>query len=484
MIRLLLINLCTVSMTRNIKFTIPIRDEEPNDGEGGVTIDRTDPPPQKSYRFAGGAGIRLVFLCFLLVMVLLAMNHAAKPSSWNWLFQFEQVELPAESPPVLGDSLERTASAQSKANSSAPPKPQLVVGDLEEEFWHGVLEQLDGQQQVRLFNLVYSIKMKKDLPAGSTSEMRPVINMLTAYHQKFKEQFADQSKAWTEFEDIWSHEWLPALQSAITDRPLADLNPETSKRLPQILQSVSVSLVRDKTPVDRGREAYAWFSTWSEVFDQPLQAETQETATVTQLLAQPAAWRNKSLTIEGTALRVEQKTATFNALGIDQYYVIWVKPDHPSIYPFCVYTLVAPESLVGEGIEGVRKVDQKVATTGIFFKNRLFNASVKEQSEAAFAPVILTSMVENRETQSVTGSKGSPFPSFSMTLLSIATIATLAMMIALTIYRSTKTQLQKPPQAISLEEGFQKLQNDHRVQTTAEKLKRLSKRHDDDTDEP
>lgn len=470
-------------MTRNIKFTIPIRDDEPKEGENGFLIERTDAPPQKRHRLGGAAGIRLAFLCFLLVMVLLAMNHASKPSSWNWLFQFERVELPAESTDQASNAPDQTTPAPQARNSDLPAATVPSTEWLEDDFWRGFLQQLDGQQQVRLFNLVQSINLQKDLPRGTTAEMRPIIKILTAYYEKFTERFEDQSEEGIKFREAWSSEWLPALKAAVADQPLDQINPEASQRLTQILHRVSIDLVRDKTPVDRGREAYAWFSTWAQVFDQPLKTETQETATVTQLLSQPEAWRGRSLTIDGTALRVERKNATFNALGIEQYYVIWIKPNHPSIYPFCVYTLVAPESLVSEDESGIQAVDQMVSTTGIFFKNRLFNASVKEQSEAAFAPVILTSMVESRAGQGMTGNEGTPFPSFSMTLLSIATIATLAMIIAMTIYRSTKTELQKLPQAASLKENFQKLQDDQRVETTAEKLKRLSTSHNDDSDD-
>ena len=479
-----LVHTRTVSMPRNIKFTIPIRDDDPKEGENRFPIESTEDSPKKHYRLGGAAGIRLAFLCFLLVMVLLAMNHAAKPSSWNWLFQFEKVELPAESADDASTTLTEPGPNEPAPNSNLPLKRPTASDDLENEFWRGLLQQLDGQQQVRLFNLIQSLKLQKDLPAGTTAEMRPIIKILKSYHDAFTKRFDDRLQEEGKFQEAWSNDWLPALESALADRPLDKANPKALQRLSQILHRESMELVRDKTPVDRGREAYAWFSSWAEVFDQPLKSETQVTATVTQLLSQPEAYRGKRLTVEGTALRIERKSATFNALGIEQYYVIWIKPDHPSIYPFCVYTLVAPESLVNENETGIREVDQKVSATGIFFKNRLFNASVKEQSEAAFAPVILTSMVESRAGQTVAANDGSPFPSFSMTLLSMATIATLAMIIALTIYRSTKTLLQPLPQAALLKEDFQKLQDDHRVETTAEKLKRLSASHDDAPQDP
>ncbi|MCP4464020.1 MAG: hypothetical protein GY819_14605, partial [Planctomycetaceae bacterium] len=161
-------------MTRNIKFTIPPRDEDhPDDAPASVPL--SEPSRRTSRTGLGGtAGVRLGFLCLLLVMVLLAMNHASKPQSWNWLFQFDQVDLPnnaagspVDTPPTTQSTKPaELASDPSKATTAASSKGALAA-NMERQFWRDLLQQMDGQQQVRLFNLIKATTAQTDLPSGS-----------------------------------------------------------------------------------------------------------------------------------------------------------------------------------------------------------------------------------------------------------------------------------------------------------------------------
>ena len=468
-------------MTRNIKFTIPPRDEDhPDDAPASVPL--SEPSRRTSRTGLGGtAGVRLGFLCLLLVMVLLAMNHASKPQSWNWLFQFDQVDLPnnaagspVDTPPTTQSTKPaELASDPSKATTAASSKGALAA-NMERQFWRDLLQQMDGQQQVRLFNLIKATTAQTDLPSGSTAAVRPVINRIMAFHKKFITREANDPKKLAAFEKVWSESWLPAIEAVIANRPNKELMNAEVQQLKPLLNQVAETLIQDKTPIERGREAYAWFAAWSQVFDQPMAQDDAVTATVTQLISQPDAWRGENIRINGTALRVERVSASYNALGIESYYVVWIKPDHPSIYPFCVYTLVAPESLMGEPNETMREVNQAVTTTARFFKNRLFNASQEKGDEAAFAPVLLTAMVESVADPNATTSTESSLPKASVIIFAISMICVVALLIALYVYRTTRTTARAAPRKNSLEAGFQSLQKDGRVETTPEKLQRLS----------
>ncbi|MGI9517442.1 MAG: hypothetical protein ACR2NP_10370, partial [Pirellulaceae bacterium] len=350
-------------MSRNIKFTIPIRDDEERDEDSAPL-----PPRERITRtprsvYGGAAGIRLGLLCLLLVMVIMAMNQAAKPASWNWLFQFDKVDLPAETAADDTSAEPDSAAKIDAGNAHAVNKNTLwdvrletaSAPQLERHFWKQLLEQMDGPQQVRLFNLVEAVAKQNGLPAGSTAATRPVITRVKSFRQKFAGRL-DPSERLNEFQQTWIGSLLPAFEAIVGDEPDLALVDDRVRQLVPALKQASAELIKDKTPVGRVKEAYAWFSAWSEVFDQPLEQDTHQSATVTQLLSQPEAWRGQTLRVDGTALRVERVEASHNALGIQRYYVIWIKPNDPSIYPYCVYTLMAPESLMGEPREKMREV--------------------------------------------------------------------------------------------------------------------------------
>ena len=468
-------------MNRNIKFTIPQRDDHHSE-DAAESVPLREPTRRKPRSALGGtAGVRLGLLCLLLVMVLMAMNHASKPQSWNWLFQFDQVDLPNNTtgvpvdtpPPSQTTKTPETASGSSQPVTAAS-RDRALAENLERQFWRNLLKQLDGQQQVRLFNLIEAATAQTDLPLGSTAAVRPVVNRIMVFHKKFVEQESDHPEKLKAFQKVWSESWLPAIEAVIANRPNVDLINDEVRQLKPLLNQTAETLIQDKTPIERGREAYAWFAAWSQIFDQPLSQDNAVSATVTQLIAQPDAWRGENIRINGTAMRVERVEASYNAIGIENYYVVWIKPDHPSIYPFCVYTLVAPESLMGEPDETMREVRQPVTTTARFFKNRLFNASQKKGNEAAFAPVLLTAMVEAVADPNASTSTKTSLPSASTIIFSITLISVVALLIAFYVYRTTLTTARSLPRKNSLEKGFQILQEDGRVETTSEKLQRLS----------
>ncbi len=468
-------------MSRPIQFELPGKDEAQGSDPTLSTTQRDQRPPRPGW--PGAHGMRLAFLCLMLVMVLWAMNHAAKPESWNWLFKFGAVELP-DTPPldVASQSGLPTGRPQStvdpQAAAAATPARKATgeeaVEVLEQEFWRQLLQQMDGAQQLRLFNLVESVVQQIRLPAGSTAATQPILELV----QQSRGQFTDQLEPSAERQALaehWSTSLEPAFQAVLQDAPQAKWIDNEVLALGTRLQNASESLIRDKTPVERAREAYAWFAAWSEVFDQPLQQPVEQRATVTQLLSQPEAWRGKTLQIEGQALRVERVPASHNALGIQRYYVIWIKPDHPSLYPYCVYTLMAPESLMGDPGEALREVNQRVTATARFFKNRLFQSRHSQGEEAAFAPVLLTAAVAIPPPGSPAGQSQFQWPGGSTIGLVLILIGGLAVSLALAVYRSTQSGKSRAlPQTAELTPSFSRLQSDNRVQTTLEKLQRMS----------
>ena len=472
-------------MSRNIKFTIPVRDDEnpDNDSQPLVTDDRFRHTPRSVY--GGAAGIRLGLLCVMLVLVIMAMHQAAKPESWNWLFQFgqgdpassESSDIAAEAPDPATKSNRFNVNGNHSAGGNPTRLDSVSAAELQLQFWKQLLEQMDGQHQVRLFNLIQAVSQQTSLPAGSTAATRPLMNSIHRFRQSFTDRLDDTpSAAADEFRQTWAQSVGPAFESVVADNPDPAKVDERVRELVPVLQQASTELIRDKTPVGRGKEAYAWFAAWSEVFDQPIEQDAGATATVTQLLSQPQAWRGKTLQVTGTALRVERVEASHNALGIERYYVIWIQPDEPSIYPWCVYALMAPEALVGEPDEQIREVEQRVSTTAVFFKNRLFNAAGNRGDEAAYAPVLLTAAVDSPAETTPTRQSVFRLPSLQVILVWLALIGGLATLIAVTVYRSTTGGgVRSLPRSEKLSQEFNQLEKDERVETTIEKLQKLSR---------
>ena len=515
-----------------IKFSIPSREESDTPSPADVIPFRgndeeppSDDTPQESlgkraHRESGQqtrtirstTRIRLGMLCAMLVMVLVAMNHASKPETWNWLFKFDNVDLqngvaesnggpaPVTSPIESSeeatnrfvDSTDDDEAANTETgspttepensgnNPAGPPSDpinQVAVADVmkrESRFWQTTLEELDGPQQLRLFNLVDSAVRQEELKSSSTAALRPVIKKLKLSRQKFSQQLEGESQA--AFLALWSESVLPAFDAILNDQPNRDLIDQNVRDLSPTLRHAADRLIEDKTPVNRVREAYAWFAAWADVYEQPIEQDVTQTATVTQLLSQPDVWRGEVINVSGTALRVERVEASHNALGIDRYFVIWIKPDHPSSFPYCVYTLGAPESLMGEPGERMREVNQRVQATARFFKNRLFNSG--EQGQAAVAPVLMTSSVTLPVKPPSPAKQKFRMPGGNTIAMTLGLIGGLACLIAFSVYRNTlSTQVRALPRSERMEEPFRELKQDKRVETTLEKLQRLSQQH-------
>jgi len=520
-------------MSRKIKFSIPDRqpdlpdqlnhpdgssdsadiiplhrpETEPVD-KAGLFSGTRERPKSKSM-FGGANGMRLGMLCLMLVMVIYAMIHASRPESWNWLFKFDKVRLEqtgqsdqgatAGTPGLAGqgDGAEtnsfvnsnRSADGKQAVTDSTADSTMIATTDrsgLSLQFWRQVLRSFDGQQQLRLFNLVQAVSRQTALKSGQTNSLRPVVARLDSLKTDFVKRLEskidddsndnDNSAAVTEFTQAWDQSIRPAMDAVLKDHPDQALINVDVTSMADLLQIVSAEQIRDKTPIQRVQEAYAWFAAWSEVYDQPIDQQVQETATVTQLIAQPEAWRGQTIHVTGTALRVERVDASHNALGIERYYVIWIKPDHPSSFPYCVYSLMAPESLMGEPDQKMREVEQRVEADARFFKNRLFDAGESGGAgEAAVAPVLLSTSVRIPRRPAKVAKEKFQVPGTNVVLLTLAIIVGMSSLIALTVYRTTLSgRVRALPKKERLANQFSLLKEDRRVETTLEKLQRLS----------
>lgn len=180
----------------------------------------------------------------------------------------------------------------------------------------------------------------------------------------------------------------PSANSEFSDRfvlssgtPVEPENDQPPESLP-IETEEALSRVKDNTYF-RSEEHAAWFALFArlqKMDDQQLQNQSPAELTYAQLLAQPAWYRGRLVTIRGTVLREEVVPAPENALGIQSYHRLWLRPAGGGQWPFVVYCLKLPENFPrGDRLRAA------VSVTGFFFKNW----SYAWKDGLGLAPVVL-----------------------------------------------------------------------------------------------
>jgi len=140
--------------------------------------------------------------------------------------------------------------------------------------------------------------------------------------------------------------------------------------------------VRDDT-VFRAAESDSWFQLFAVLRRTPndeLVAASEGPATCLQLSQQPAEYRGRLVTVSGIARAAKQVAAPKNAVGIDQYYQLWLQPDLRSDELIVLYCLELPESFpLGTDLEA------PCTATGFFFKRWAYES----QGGIATAPLVI-----------------------------------------------------------------------------------------------
>jgi hypothetical protein len=191
------------------------------------------------------------------------------------------------------------------------------------------------------------------------------------------------------------------------------------------------------------------------------------------MLGQSEHWAGKSLYVRGTVLRVQRMGAGKNPLGIDEYHVLWIKPETRSSYPICVYTVAPPESLTLPVSERERTVNVPVEGPARFFKVRMFTSD----QGAAQAPLLLAATM-NLQPQLAGDDEeaegAGEFPSVWTIVGVVAALAAIAILIAWLVWRASfvrRSRLRTPSEQV--DRTMDRLENDPGIENVREKLKRL-----------
>lgn len=107
------------------------------------------------------------------------------------------------------------------------------------------------------------------------------------------------------------------------------------------------------------------------------------------LADQPLVYRGRRVAMEGSVARVERQQAAENAFGIDDYWLVWLRPADGSERPVMLFATEVPETL--QRLVGTPLVADQVPVTadGVFLKRHLY----RSQRGSELAPVIVGSIL-------------------------------------------------------------------------------------------
>lgn len=103
------------------------------------------------------------------------------------------------------------------------------------------------------------------------------------------------------------------------------------------------------------------------------------------LLDQPAVYRGARVAMRGTAVRAESIRAADNAFGVEQYWLVWVKPEDGSDRPVMGYAVDLPDDLRMLTQSGVDQQGPEVLLDGVFLRRHLY----RSQKGSELAPVLV-----------------------------------------------------------------------------------------------
>ena len=122
----------------------------------------------------------------------------------------------------------------------------------------------------------------------------------------------------------------------------------------------------------RAAERKSWLNLWhvlSENDEQTLRSNSTGPVGFVQLFQQPKVYHGRLVDLSGTVRAVHRVKMLQNDLGLEAYYVCWLKPMGGANSPMVVYSLALPSDFpTGENVREV------VSVTGFFFKRMAYLA--------------------------------------------------------------------------------------------------------------
>ena len=339
-------------------------------------------------------------MVFLVMGILVLMDHVRKPESWQWM-GFEEPVVPRAEKSI--DTRINTSEIGDAANSD----PQIAVGpsqlDLqlagqnrdvesaskmekdslaatnskwelseftetaEQDFWQKAYAKLSRNDKDAIFLALRSTRRKETLPMNQQLSLHVAIEKIDRRRQAYYAKVMSWLETLTSVEDkLEKTRWLKVLsdmrkiwdegfrsdllriakaktvdETIGIDEPLGDL-------MQRRLDAIALTYVRDNSLNSKNGDMQTWFR-WFDQLSETNQQELAKTSTGyvnhVQLFEQPNFYRGKVVSIKGTLKGAYTVPAPPNAYGIEKYFVYWIRPDDGSNNPIAVYALSQPTGM-------------------------------------------------------------------------------------------------------------------------------------------
>ena len=155
-------------------------------------------------------------------------------------------------------------------------------------------------------------------------------------------------------------------------------------------------------------------------------------------IAAPAGRRPATLapgrlvTVSGTAELAYHVAAPENDLGIDRYFIFWLRPGDGSDAPIVAYALELPDGFPDIGNDHTN-LREEMTFTGYFFKRWAYGA----RDGIRTAPLVLAKRPTWRPTPPLLSAER---PSLGIMVAAVLAVALLAIAIARWVYNSSNSQ--------------------------------------------
>jgi len=462
------------------------------------------PPP--NYRLRG-VQFRLLVLVGAVMLTLVLMYEAGKPSTWKWMFRgdngrdaqnFREVDtrvIPqVEKPKVPGVvDMDKADKVNVELNAAGDPVVQTL-----KDGWAKQWAVLTDTQRSILMQALMCSRLKKDFPAGSRAALKTVIARLhqgwQTYHINALEAVSSsgddltpaQQDGWAKVLEKTQAHWSAAhdgLQQVAGGQIPSAPQLKSLTVVQRRLDEITLALVEDNT-LTRFDERYAWFRLVEQLQQTTAAQQRQQSmgnAGYLQLYDQPGFYRGKMVTIRGKARLAYRVPAAKNYYGVSHYYVFWLKPVGANS-PLIVYALDLPENFppVVDRHDDPQENsigDLDVEFDAYFFKRRVYNAQIGTH----LAPQLLAAAPVYTARPVFTTRHGDP-PGFWMMVTGIAGIALFAAAIAVVAYVGSKWRSRNPSLemvATAKAKPFQYLEHAELKPSVGEQLRQLAQRRSD-----
>ncbi len=388
----------------------------------------------------------------LLVIVALLMGML-------FMFQWIWTMVVTPQPPVPVTVSSDQAGAEPRSFGRDDVEPGDIRGDAlgqaRSDLWNQILDRLTPEEEILMLRTLRSIRQETPVTDLEKQRWWELYQKLDSswedYHdaaflaisqnsQKLNEQ---QLEVWLDVlkqvESEWTGQLREGLLAVTENTPLSVEQRESLEAMQQSLDRAAISRVEDHT-VFRTRESAAWFrilELLQQMDNQQLARGSHGQVGCLQLSEQSDFYRGKLVRLRGTAKRGYRVTAPGNPLGIQEYSVLYLRPqdtDSPVVL-FCLETPAGFPRLESRDKEGkITELNEPLAVTGFYFKSWVYLA----EKDAFSAPLLLARSAD--WANSIPTQVRQTTPSGHALLLIFGVTAMLAITVAALVYARTRWQ--------------------------------------------